>query len=448
VATSVRAFRRGLYAEHLEEASFLYEQRRALLVNPELAWTQIGDFEGRIEAHIDALVVGGDIALDVCRERVAEGDPGELFAAVCVFCRHAFAPLLAELLQGLDYEDPNRVRALVDALKYELPESWHDPCRRAIGQSEDRRKMLLAEVIGYRRMHGVHLASLLSGSRPDAQRALLWAIGRTRETGAGDAIRPFYRATDISVLSTALRTGLRIHDPEALLNLRTNASAGQSLSIDLALAGGRPDISHLLARLQHAEPAVDVVAALGLLGDLSAVRPLINALSVETLAPTAAEALHLITGAPLFEGVFVADEPKEDELFDKEVRALREQGQVPRRLNGEPFGAKVHRLSIEPTTWQAWLQQHSAEFSADRRYRNGRLYSPIVLLDCLKSDTFPKAYRSLVAEELVVRYGIDLQFEADLLVGSQRSVLLAAEATVSDREAAFDAGRWYTFGRA
>jgi uncharacterized protein (TIGR02270 family) len=437
-----------LYAEHLEEASFLYEQRRALLVNPELAWTQIGDFEGRIEAHIDALVVGGDIALDVCRERVAEGDPGELFAAVCVFCRHALAPLLAELLQGLDYEDSDRVRALVDALKYELPESWHDPCRRAIGQSEDRRKMLLAEVIGYRRMHGVHLATLLSGSHPDAQRALLWAIGRTRETGAGDAIRPFYRAAETSVLSTALRTGLRIHDPEALRHLRANANGGQSLPIELALAGGRPEVSPLLARLRDADPDAGVVAALGLLGDLSAVRPLINALTVETLAPTAAEALHLITGAPLFEGVFVAEEPNEDELFDKEVRALREQGQVPRRLNGEPFGETVLRLSVAPSAWQTWLRQHAAQFSADRRYRSGRLYSPKVLLDCLTSSTFPKAYRSLLADELVVRYGIDLQFEADLSVASQRSVLLAAEATVSDSEAAFDKGRWYTFGRA
>jgi hypothetical protein len=169
----------------------------------------------------------------------------------------------------------------------------------------------------------------------------------------------------------------------------------------------------------------------------------------ETLAPTAAEALHLITGAPLFEGVFVAEEPNEDELFDKEVRALRNRVRCRGDSNGEPFGETVLRLvSCAPARGKTWLRPHAAQFSADRRYRMWTPLQPKVLLDCLTSSTFPKAYRSLLADELVVRYGIDLQFEADLSVASQRSVLLAAEATVSDSEAAFDKGRWYTFGRA
>ena len=85
MAASPRAFRIGLYEEHLEEASFLFEQRRTLLVNPEVPWKKIGDFEDRLEAHIDALIVGDKLALDVCVRHASGDDFGELFAATSVF---------------------------------------------------------------------------------------------------------------------------------------------------------------------------------------------------------------------------------------------------------------------------------------------------------------------------------------------------------------------------
>jgi len=85
MATSIRAFNIELYQEHLEEASFLYEQRLGLLNDPELTWKDLDEFEQRLEAHIDALVVGQDLAMEVCKTQAVEGDFGELFAAVCVF---------------------------------------------------------------------------------------------------------------------------------------------------------------------------------------------------------------------------------------------------------------------------------------------------------------------------------------------------------------------------
>ena len=56
-------FETELYQEHLEEASFLYEQRLTLFDDPEITWLDIEDFEERFEAHIDALVVGEELAL-------------------------------------------------------------------------------------------------------------------------------------------------------------------------------------------------------------------------------------------------------------------------------------------------------------------------------------------------------------------------------------------------
>jgi hypothetical protein len=67
-------FSTGIYQEHLEEASFLYEQRLSLFDDPEIIWLDIEDFEERFEAHIDGLVVGEDLALLVCKTQEASGD--------------------------------------------------------------------------------------------------------------------------------------------------------------------------------------------------------------------------------------------------------------------------------------------------------------------------------------------------------------------------------------
>ena len=58
-------FSSKLYLEHLEEASFLYEQRLDLLDDPELTWRDIEDFEDRFEPHIAGLVVRKELVLDV-----------------------------------------------------------------------------------------------------------------------------------------------------------------------------------------------------------------------------------------------------------------------------------------------------------------------------------------------------------------------------------------------
>ena len=124
VEKPTRRFHTGLYREFLEETSLLYEQRLALLEDPEITWKDIGEFEDRFEAHIDALVVGEDLALDVCRIQAREGDFGELHAAVRVFCRQNKGDYVAEAWRDLDPEDMERTQAIADALKDECPESW------------------------------------------------------------------------------------------------------------------------------------------------------------------------------------------------------------------------------------------------------------------------------------------------------------------------------------
>lgn len=449
MTTSVRAFRIGLYEEHLEEGSFLYEQRRVLQVDPEMSWMGVGDFEQRLEAHIDALMVGGHLALEVSREHSVAPDPGELFMAVCVFCRHGAAPLLAEVLRGLDYDDSHRVRAVLDALKYELPDSWRAHCLRAVSEGADQLKPLLARVLGYRRVPAsAALLPLLEVASSRTKNEVLWAVGRTREAGAVSAIRPFYDWADRALCSTALRTGLRFHDVNAQRRLYELAPTEQCFPLDFALAGSRSAGAILLEQLSRADPPAEVVTAVGLLGDLSVADQLIRLLTVSPLATAAAEALHVITGAPLFEDVFVPDNLTVDELFDKELRAYRETGELPNRGDGQPFGSRTRRLSVDSNLWGCWLLENATRFKAELRYRMGQPCTAEVLLRCLSSETFPKSYRALVGEELLVRYGIDLPFEVDMPVAWQRAVFEQAAVTMAHSTTVGEPGGWHAFGPA
>ena len=53
--------------EHLEEASFLYEQRIGLYDDPQITWLDIGKFEERLAAHLSGLLSGGRLALETCQ---------------------------------------------------------------------------------------------------------------------------------------------------------------------------------------------------------------------------------------------------------------------------------------------------------------------------------------------------------------------------------------------
>ena len=119
-----------LYREHLEEGSFLYDQRGALFTDPGLTWMDLEEFEGRLDAHADALVVGGEPALEVCREQALGGDPGELHMATRVFCRQDRFDLLTDCLQNFSLDDGEHLRAVRNALNHEMPGNWIQPVDR------------------------------------------------------------------------------------------------------------------------------------------------------------------------------------------------------------------------------------------------------------------------------------------------------------------------------
>ncbi len=440
-------FAAGLYEEHIEEASFLYEQRLTLFDDPEITWQDIEDFEERFEPHIDGLVVGEDLALEVCKQQASEGDFGELHAAIRVFCRQNQKELVLQILQELDPEDAEKMQAVSDALKHELPGEWHEEFVQMLSGGDQKPIPILANIFGFRRLKaGTNLLKALETSPIDSLPKVIWALGRLGEQAAR---RPFLRYLaheDESVrLATAL-TLLRLGEEQTINQCMQHAPSQNWPYIPLGLGGSRSAVNALMEKAKAGNAEGNCLIALGLLGDIWAISTLVANLARQELARTAAVALNLITGAELYEEAFIPEEIEEDELFEEELEKFK-QGQVPTRPDEQPFGTTITRLSQKPEDWQKWWTENKSRFDPGIRYRNGKPYSPVCLLENLESEKSPRYVRQLAYEELVIRYGVDFPFETDMFVAQQKRAIAQYADWIKTNGSRFKEGAWYFAGQ-
>src|SRR5262249_4124843 len=209
--------------------------------------------------------------------------------------------------------------------------------------------------------------------------------------------------------------------------------------------GNRNAVRVLLDALEREGAAPDAILSLGFLGDLSAVAPLVALLDDEKLAARAAVALNTITGAQLHAMVFVPDKIDPDELTDEERAAFEKDGTVPMR-GGRPFGNYERHPLRDKAGWRQWLDREKSRFSRDHRWRMGKPHGPSLLVECLKCVTTPFAVRTATYDELVIRYRLDVPFEADLPVRQQSRFLAKMDSWVAEHSSAFVDGGYYFAG--
>jgi uncharacterized protein (TIGR02270 family) len=447
MATSIRNFLIEIYQEYLEEASFLYEQRLSLFDDPEIIWKDIEDFEERFEPHIDGLVVGEDLALEVCKQQASEGDFGELHAAIRVFCRQNQKELVLQVLEELDPEDTEKMQAVSDALKHELPEEWHEEFVQMLSEGGQKLISILANVFSFRRLKaGTELLKALETSPIDSLPKVISALGRLGEQAARRPLLRYLAHEDESVrLATAL-TLLRLGEEQTINQWMQHASSQSWSYIPLGLGGNRSAVNVLLEKAKAGNAEGECLIALGLLGDISAISTLVANLARQELAQTVAVAINLVTGAELYEEAFIPEEIDEDELFEEELEKFK-QGQVPTRTDGQPFGTTITRLSQKPEDWQKWWAENKSRFDPGIRYRNGKPYSPACLLENLEFEKSPRQVRQLAYKELVIRYGVDFPFKTDMFVAQQKQVIAKYAEWIKANSSRFKEGAWYFAGQ-
>lgn len=122
-------------------------------------------------------------------------------------------------------------------------------------------------------------------------------------------------------------------------------------------------------------------------------------------------------------------------------------GEPVAATEGAVRGTKVTQLSRDPQAWRAWWAEHGGRFQREIRYRAGQPYAPEGVVSTVASERLPRRVRALAAEELAIRYGVDLGFETDLPAASQAQIIAAYRAWAAAEGRTYEPGRWYFAGR-
>jgi len=441
-----RDFQNELFIEHIEEATFLYETRLNWLEDSEIGWLDLEAIDQRIEAHLDALIVGGDAALGVCYSVWDNADPSELHILLRVFFRHRDATFLKGLWKSFDFSDEEKVRCVADAFKWECPEKWREHLTRVFSGDGKELFPLLAPCIAYRfRDQGQSIAGALTIANPVDRCALLSSLSmcsRSSSHSTKRLVRSYLECTEVGVRSAAVLYHLMHGDRAALKLLLQEISTMPRVS---AIAGNGAASRSLIEAAKMNSDNPELIFSLGLSGNLSAVPLLLSLLDNDNLAGVAVEALNLICGANLYEDVHIPDDVEEDELFEHEKEPFR-QGELPKNINDEPYGAEVNRLIFDKEIWNEWIQTNKDQFKKGLRFRNGRVFTAMELVRTLVDNQSSYRVRTSAHQELIIRYGLDIQFAVDDLILIQKRQLNLINQWAIEIDSRLQAGRWYFDG--
>ena len=237
---SAAVFVRGLYEEHLDEASFLYERWHSSYENPWVPWDELTEVAARLDYHLDALHQAGTLAVELLRERVAEAtavNPGILYAATCLHGRQGRFDRFADLAVAMHPEDDAGRRAVEDALVQATPPDWMGKMGRLfcaasdLAHQDDTHPGHLAEpnsalalalvgAIGHLRLPlADEIQKALEGKVADPA-PYLWALSRLNHRQAAAVLMRYAQGTDAGARQAAFLSAVHLGIVPAVAQLQ------------------------------------------------------------------------------------------------------------------------------------------------------------------------------------------------------------------------------------
>lgn len=418
-------FTAGLYSEHLTSIGFLLDLRLAYFRASDVPWTKVAELDARIEAHRDALELGGAAATNRAVELLEGDDEDALKGAVYHLAWNGpkadgHKEMIAAWVGASDKRLPAYLRALCFAAQ----------CQRSVDlvavlKSTQPLLVLAAlelsrflvdlkadallpfcshEPVGVRRA-AVGVCALKGG------KALLAAL----EHAVLDEFKPVDDAAAFRLL--------------ALGSVRTLGAARDACRVDemvaphwlmcIAYAGSNADLP-VFARAMH-KPALRLAAirACSVFGHIELVPQLISALAAqdERERVEAANALQKITGAGLTE---IAVTELTTEVTVRDV--IGNTAVAPASTQSADL-VEVTRASTAQGDWSAWWNANASHFSAAPRWRKGQPANLGVLIEQLADPSSDDNLRRMNQFELVVRSGMAIDCFCDGPVAGQLATI-------------------------
>lgn len=450
MATSYRQFINEIYEEHVEEASFLYEQRLALMLDADLSWFSYFSEEQTLDAHLDGLIIGAERALSITQQIALEGDVGAIYTLLSLWClRNNRNKFLSEL-DNFDLEDIEVQQAIQLALLHRMPVDW---CDELLQKVFDGQPVLLM----------LFVPALIKHQQMPAKlgfKQLYDSIVANEQTDVSPCIQGIYYYSDLDtneLLTHFILNGSKKEKSAAVLVLlrlgrksvveQTLAKVKQKKAPLLSFATGAPDtfFSNLIETNTASNWNETNMKCLAISGLADHIPELIKLLKDESVANFAAKALFIITGTRLIDNVFQEESWDKADLFDEEIERF-EQGKMPQRTDGRAFGEAVEQISVSLEAWLNWWKQNHTHYISGTRYRLGMPISPVALVRTLSSEFVDNEIRELTYQELTIRYNAKHFFSTEELIQAQQKSILALYQWATTVEHNFTPGQFYLSG--
>lgn len=371
--------------EHMEEADFLWQQRKNALTDRVYNLTDMAELEERLLAHLDGLVLGEKEAWKLLEPTLSSGGEGEVFTAAFValdsrvstmidLVNKTFSEAEGDVLNGICYAYKHTMNSEVENILCPLLDS-------------DNGLILAASIdsLSFRRnsIDANKLQTFLSNKDPKIVTATLKAIRRLRVSQLREDVERLLENEIIEVRIEAIKTGLLLGSRktlEACRRMIIKRIEGTDQLIEYPGLMGQPDdVNILMNALKEPGLVRNAVTALGLLGNISTIELLIQCAADPKLSRLAGESLSIITGVDLGKEKLVAEkpqEPKESSLTEEEEEEFVTD---PDEDLPYPDAEKLN----------AWWRSNAAKFDKRVRYRNGKPYDKQVLIEILRNGNLP-----------------------------------------------------------
>jgi HEAT repeat protein len=354
---------------------------------------------------------GGDLALELAREAMADGDEAQIMAGAYVitsFQEQDGTNGLGEAFRTLEETAADLLGVWEEVLVLSEHHRTAERTKSLLVSLRPEVRAVAARILGRRHEgNAERILPLLDDATPETRNAAVVALARLDYRPALSAIESLLQYVPVSEWEALTFAALCLGSPRALRHCRQACQAGGDLPLGfprlLAMVGEERDLPLLQKLCTQPKLASQAIAAMGILGVPSSIPFLIEHLSSNALEIrlAAGAALNLITSANLYVTARNSEEGAE----------------------GDEPGRMIRFPQTDPTAWTQWWDGHQPRFTGAKRFRLGKPFSLGVCIEELADPRSPFGSRERAAHELRIHSGQAIGFEPDWPIRRQLAAI-------------------------
>lgn len=365
--------------DHFDEASFLWQKRAGALTSWVWHKPELRRLEGRLLAHLDGLVIGGEMAWELMLPALAKGKESEVAVVAWSTLERDVEAAMNRLFLAMCNAPPAVFRGARDALRLSTNPRLTDLVGGWLEAVHWSLRALSVDALGFR---GTALApeavgALLADHAPAVVAAAATAAGRLGLKVLVPRLERLFAHEDADVRGQALWSAMLLGSAAAKERCRACIDGRQpEASVALQLLGrlgDMEDFERLRGALEQPDLVRPALCALGSFGHAAAVPQLVRLCQESVHAGLAAVAVQRICGVDWGKEQLLAPVASDDP-----EAGLAEAAEALPRVDGA-------KLAL-------FWQRAASRFHNESRYLYGKPHNPELLLNLLEEGSLAEQH--------------------------------------------------------